>query len=42
MYFRFVDDVKFSHNREYAVYGEDYGRGMSVSGRRDVSQWETS
>jgi len=28
-----MDDVTFSHNRPYVVYGETYGRGMSVIGR---------
>ena len=34
MYFRFVDDVVFSHSRAHVVYGDTYGRGMEVSGRQ--------
>jgi len=30
----FIDDVTFSHNTAYVVYGETYGRGMSVNGRQ--------
>jgi len=30
----FADGVMFPHSRAYVVYGEAYGRGMSVSGRQ--------
>jgi len=42
LYFRFVNDVKFSHKGAYMVYGKAYGRGnggMSVSGRQLICGW---
>jgi len=30
----FVDDVLFLHNRAYVMYGDAYGRGLSVSGKQ--------